>query len=97
VTQKPPLARTTSGGFSFCTNYSQRLIYSTEQSKRVYNDRMNTQSHTFRLRAIQNEQRAAAASDPNIKAEWGALAIEWHALANAISQSSGEGDQIDFA
>jgi hypothetical protein len=58
---------------------------------------MNTQSHTFRLRAIQSEQRAAAASDPNIRAEWEALASEWHALASAVSQSSGEDDQIDFA
>jgi hypothetical protein len=58
---------------------------------------MNAQSHTFRLRAIQNEQRAAAASDPIVRAEWEALAIEWHALANAVSQSSGENDQIDFA
>ena len=59
-------------------------------------ERMNAQSHTFRLRAIQSEQRAAA-SDPIIKAEWEALAIEWHALASAVSRSSGEDDQIDFA
>jgi hypothetical protein len=59
--------------------------------------RMNAQSHTFRLRAIQSEQRAAAASDLIIKAEWEALAIEWHALASAVSRSSGEDDQIDFA
>jgi hypothetical protein len=58
---------------------------------------MNIQSHTFRLRAVQNEQRAAAAPDPIIKAEWEALAIEWHALANAVSQSSGEDDQIEIA
>jgi hypothetical protein len=58
---------------------------------------MNAQSHTFRLRAIQNEQRAAAASDPNIRVEWEALAIEWHALASAVSQSSGEDDRLDFA
>jgi hypothetical protein len=58
---------------------------------------MNAQSHTFRLRAIQNEQRAAFASDPIIKAEWEALAIEWHALANAVSQSWGEDDQIEIS
>lgn len=46
---------------------------------------MHAQSHTFRLRAIQNEQRARAASDPIVKAEWEALAIEWHALANVVS------------
>lgn len=56
---------------------------------------MNTLSHTFRLRAIENEQRASFASGPIIKAEWEALAIEWHALANAVSQSSGEDDQIE--
>jgi hypothetical protein len=58
---------------------------------------MNDQSHRFRLRAIQNEQRARAASDPNVRAEWEALAIEWHALASAISQSSGEDDQFEIA
>jgi hypothetical protein len=58
---------------------------------------MNAQSHTSRLRAIQSEQRAAAASDPVIRAEWEALAIEWHTLANAVAQSSGEDDQVDFA
>jgi hypothetical protein len=58
---------------------------------------MNAQSHTFRLRAIQNEQRARAASDPIVKAEWEALAIEWHALANAVAQSSGDNDQIEIA
>jgi hypothetical protein len=84
------LARTTSGGFW--------LIYiNLTIEARAYNEHMNAQSHTFRLRAIQNEQRAAAASDPNIRAEWEALAIEWHALASAVSQSSGEDDQIDFA
>jgi hypothetical protein len=57
---------------------------------------MNTQSRTLRLRAVQNEQRASAASDPIIKAEWEALAIEWHALANAVSQTSGD-DQIEIA
>jgi hypothetical protein len=58
---------------------------------------MNAQSHTFRLRAIQNEQRARAASDPIIKAEWEALAIEWHALANAASQTSGDDGQIEIS
>jgi hypothetical protein len=56
---------------------------------------MNAQSHTFRLRAIQNEQRARAASDLIMRAEWEALAIEWHALANAVSQSSSEDHQIE--
>jgi hypothetical protein len=58
---------------------------------------MEAQSRTFRLRAIQSEQRARAASDPIIKAEWIALAIEWHALANALSRSSGEDDQFEIA
>jgi hypothetical protein len=55
------------------------------------------ESATFRLRAIQSEQRASAAPDPNIKAEWEALAMEWHALASAVSQSSGEDDQIEIS
>ena len=63
----------------------------------MYSERMNDQSHTFRLRAIQNEQRARAASDPIAKAEWEALAMEWHALASAVSQSSGEDDQFEIA
>jgi hypothetical protein len=33
------------------------------------------------LRALASEQRARDASDPAIKKEWEALAIEWHLLA----------------
>ena len=51
---------------------------------------MRPDSRTFRLRAVQNEQRARFASDPNIKAEWQALAIEWHTLANAVAEASDE-------
>jgi hypothetical protein len=58
---------------------------------------MNTESHRFRLRAAQSEQRARDASDPLIKAEWEELAIEWHLLANAVAQASGEALQIDVA
>ena len=56
---------------------------------------MKAQSRTYRLWAVQNEQRARDASDPLIKAEWEELAIEWHLLANAIAQASGEPPQID--
>jgi hypothetical protein len=58
---------------------------------------MKVQSRTFRLRAIQSEQRARDASDPLIRGEWEELAIEWHLLANAIAQESGEIPQIDVA
>jgi hypothetical protein len=59
---------------------------------------MKAQSSAFRLRAIQCEQRANdAAANPLIKAEWEELAIEWHLLANAVGQDSGEIDDIDVA
>jgi hypothetical protein len=58
---------------------------------------MKAESRTFRLRAVQSEQRARDASDPLIKAEWDELAIEWHLLANAIARGSGEDPQIDIA
>jgi len=56
---------------------------------------MKAQSRTFRLRAVQSEQRAHDASDPIIRAEWEELAIEWHLLANAVAHNSGPIDQID--
>jgi len=40
------------------------------------------------LRAVLAEQRAREASDPAIKREGEALAIEWHQLANAISKAA---------
>ncbi len=40
------------------------------------------------LRALGCEQQAREASDPAIKREWEALAIEWHQLANAIAKFS---------
>jgi hypothetical protein len=55
------------------------------------------ETEMHRLRALQCEQRAHGATDPLTKAEWKALAIEWHSLANAIARSSGEDDQVDFA
>ena len=55
------------------------------------------ESESYRLRAIQNELRARAASDPAIKAEWEALAMEWHALASAIFQGSEDIEQIEVA
>jgi len=58
---------------------------------------MEDLSRTFRLRTVQSEQRAHAASDPVAKAEWEELAIQWHLLANAGAQSSDEGGEIDFA
>ena len=58
---------------------------------------MKSESHLFRLRAIHGEQRARGAADPLIKAEWEELAIEWHLLANAVAEASGEAPQIDVA
>ena len=55
------------------------------------------ETEIHRLRALLCEQRAHGATDPLVKAEWEALAIEWHSLANAVAQSSGEDDQVDFA
>ena len=56
---------------------------------------MNSQSATYRLRAIACEQRAVKCADPESRREWSDLAVEWHTLANA-SDRSDEGD-IDFA
>jgi hypothetical protein len=42
----------------------------------------------YLLRALASEQRARAASDPVIKKEWEALAIEWHQLANAATKAA---------
>lgn len=39
------------------------------------------------LRALASEERARAASDPTIKNEWEALAIEWHLLANMAEKA----------
>jgi len=55
------------------------------------------ETETYRLRALQSEQRARVASDPLVKAEWEALAIEWHLLANAIAQDPNDIEQIDVA
>jgi hypothetical protein len=57
---------------------------------------MKSESHVFRLRAIQSEQRARDVSDPVVKAEWEELAIEWHALASAASRSLGDDDRFEF-
>ncbi len=39
------------------------------------------------LRALASEQRARDASDPAIKKEWEALAIEWHLLATMTEKT----------
>ncbi len=54
-------------------------------------------SEMYRLRALQNEQRARAVSDALIRAEWEALAIEWHSLASAAAQATDDLEQIDVA
>jgi len=45
------------------------------------------------LRALASEQRARDASDPIVKMEWEALAIEWHQLATAIAKTT-RGDAV---
>jgi cell division protein FtsL len=55
------------------------------------------ETEMYRARALQSERRARAASDRQIKAEWEALAIEWHSLANAIAQGPSDIEQIDLA
>ncbi len=39
-------------------------------------------------RALASEQRARDASDPAIKKEWEALAIEWHLLATMTEKAT---------
>ena len=47
--------------------------------------------HDFALlRALASEERARAASDPTVKKEWEALAIEWHLLANMAGKVIGK-------
>ena len=38
------------------------------------------------LRALAAEQRAAETSNPDIKKEWEAIAIEWHRLVSALER-----------
>ena len=54
-------------------------------------------SEMYRLRALQNEQRARAASDALNRADWEALAMEWHSLANATAQARDDIELIDAA
>jgi hypothetical protein len=55
------------------------------------------ETEMYRRRAIQSEQRARAVSDPLIKGEWEALAIEWHSLASAAVHGFNDIEQIDVA
>lgn len=45
------------------------------------------------MRALASEQHARDASDPIVKKEWEALAIEWHQLATAIAKTT-RGDSV---
>jgi hypothetical protein len=45
------------------------------------------------LRAIASEQRARDASDPAIRKEWEALAIEWHLLASTTEKTNNKVSQ----
>jgi hypothetical protein len=45
------------------------------------------------LRAMASDERARNASDPAIRKEWEALAIEWHQLATAIVKTT-KGDSV---
>jgi hypothetical protein len=46
---------------------------------------MTSETRTFRLRALQCEKRARETPDSPTKTEWERLAVEWHAVANAIA------------
>ena len=48
------------------------------------------------LRALASEQRARDASDPIVKKEWEALAIEWHQLATVIVKTIKSDSVIHF-
>jgi hypothetical protein len=48
------------------------------------------------LRALASEQRARDASDPTVKKEWEALAIEWHQLATVIVKTTKSNSVIHF-
>lgn len=49
---------------------------------------MDRQSETYRLRAINSEQRARDAKDAPTRSAWTEIAIEWHALAFRAAQGS---------
>jgi curved DNA-binding protein CbpA len=49
------------------------------------------------LRALASEQRARDASDPAVKKEWEALAIEWHQLANTAAKATNKVPQTAHA
>ncbi len=49
------------------------------------------------LRALSAEQRARDASDPAVKKEWEALAIEWHLLANTAAKATNKVPQTKWA
>jgi hypothetical protein len=49
------------------------------------------------LRALASEQRARDASDPAIRKEWEALAIEWHQLATVIVKTTKSNSLIPFS
>ena len=48
------------------------------------------------LRALASEQRARDASDPTVKKEWEALAIEWHQVAAVIIKMTKSNSAIHF-
>jgi hypothetical protein len=46
-------------------------------------------SEKYRAKALDCENRGRAAKEYDLKCEWGAIAIEWHCLANRTAQESG--------
>jgi len=47
-------------------------------------------SERYRVKALASEVFARDATDPAIRDAWTEIAIEWHALANRVSQESGQ-------
>jgi hypothetical protein len=45
-------------------------------------------SEKYRLKALDCEKRGRVAKEYDLKCEWGAIAIEWHCLANRTAQES---------
>ena len=53
-------------------------------------------SATYRLRALNCEQHACDACDPDIIREWEELAIQWHLMANLAAEATGKTSDIDI-
>jgi hypothetical protein len=53
-------------------------------------------SDRYRFKALASERSAKDATDPALKLAWAEIAIEWHALANRVSQMSNDGENSEL-